>query len=214
MKLSAHRDFIRRHGLLAWPVLLAERLLWRLCRVRIYLAYGLGSPLQAPRQESQFQLRVLSAADLAPYADDPAWDLSPSFVDQALKRGHRCVGAFDESNLCGYAWYAQDETLLEPGYSITPLRGLTYSYKHFTHPRVRGRMVQRCLAASAVEARRTAGDAGLVTFIAVDNFSSRRSVESIGARVIGCIVLRPGAQRRGWARHWGGEEPAFSLRIH
>lgn len=213
MRLSAHRDFVRRHGPAAWALRVLERCLARAFRIRVYVAYVLDAPLGVTNADARYSLRELSVNELKTYATDPVWDLTPSFVDGAYARGHRCVAAFDAGRLCGYAWYSVDETMLEQGISVRPAPGFTYSYKHFTHPSVRGKRVQRCLATAAVEARRLAGERGLVTFITMGNFSSRRSVEAIGAREVGWALLSRRGRRRVFARHQHPESACFALRV-
>lgn len=212
MNLSAHREFVRRHGLRAWPVLAVARAVSRLLRVRLYLAYVICLPVPLSNHHARFSRRSLDATGLSPLITDGTWDLTEEFVHEAFARGDCCIGAYDGEQLCGYAWYTEKETAVERGLTLTPMSGLTYSYKHFTHPSARGQAVQRCLAGAAVASRRSEGGAGLVTLIAVDNFASRRSVASVGAKVTGFVLFRGHPSRWLLTQQWFRGGAAFAVR--
>lgn len=213
MNVSAHRVFARRFGVRAWIIATAERLVFRLLSTRVLLAYTVAEPIREGEIDAQFVVRELTRDELMSLGADREWDLSPRFIEVRLMQGHRCMGAFDHGRLCGYAWYSDVEAGLEPGAMVTPLMGLTYSYKHFTHPNYRGRSAQRCLVARALEASRERARSGLLIFIGIGNFASRRSVEAVGARVRGFTLLRGRPARACFTRHFERAAATFRVRI-
>lgn len=212
LNLPAHLIFIRRFGLFAWPVLLFGRALARYLSVRLSVVYALD-PKGVPTDFGDgFTVRPLERHEIDWLVENREWDLSASFVEHATRDGHRCIGAFRDAQLCGYAWYATGWAEVEPNVVIHPLDARTYSFKHFTHPSVRGLAAQKCLACAALEASRLSGGRGLLTVIRVDNFPSRRSVKRLSARAVGLLLVRGRRRVKASAWQFAARSRLFMLR--
>src|SRR5262245_19562718 len=54
--------------------------------------------------DSRFHHGFLDDQTLLGFADEPKYDLSPSFLDEAFAKGDRCYGILDGDRLASFGW--------------------------------------------------------------------------------------------------------------
>jgi hypothetical protein len=127
------------------------------------------------------------------FAADPANDLSPQFVEQALARGDRCFAIREEDRLASYSWYAFQPTVIDlPHLLLHFQRGWVYMYKAFTRPHYRGQRLYSHGVSLALRHYLDRGFLGLVAYVESTNFDSLKSSGRTGFRPFGSIVLAGG----------------------
>src|SRR5262245_44937613 len=124
---------IRRHGLAATLYEAAVKALGAVADFRILRGVFVGVPdpgfLKCP-----YAARLLDEAELREFARDPANEISPQFIDEAVARGDQCYAILDGARLAAYGWYAFGATPIGlPGVVLRYKRGYVYMYKGFTH---------------------------------------------------------------------------------
>ena len=124
--------------------------------------------------------RFLEGSELEAFAQDPANELSPEFVSQALARGDRCYAIFDRDRLVSYGWYSRLETAVTVGLNLYFGPEWVYMYKGFTHPDYRGQRLYAIAMANALMECAKEGRRGLVCFIEANNFNALKSCYRMG----------------------------------
>jgi hypothetical protein len=181
---------VRRHGLwntIRWAVL---RLLATLAGVRILrglvlegmesltaVPEGLAHGFQGPRALRRF-------------ASDPANEISPCFVADALARGDHCYAICDGPRPLFTSWYSRRPTLVGIGALVLHFDPqYVYLYKAFTQPEHRGRRLYAA-AVSQVFAQYVAkGTRGFLSYVDATNLNSLKALERMGYRVFGSIYV-------------------------
>jgi hypothetical protein len=203
-KLRSFSERARRHGVARALFIHAMRATNRVVRFRILRGFHIEEPCAAflkcpPGLRAGFATRQALRA----FADDPANDLSPKFVERALARGDQCFAILDGDALASYSWYAVRPTGVDlPGLLLHFQPGWVYMYKAFTHPLYRGRRLYSHGVTLALRHYLARGMFGLVAYVESTNFDSLRSSRRTGLRpfgsiaVVGSAVLRtPGCGR-------------------
>ena len=118
---------------------------------------------------------------LREFAKNPDYELSGSFLDQALAKGDECYGFLDGEALAAYGWYSNKPTETEwPGLVLTFNDQYIYMYKGFTHVNYRGQRLHAIGMLRALEAYLARGHRGIVSYVEWNNFSSLRSCYRMG----------------------------------
>ncbi|HKY34215.1 MAG TPA: GNAT family N-acetyltransferase [Candidatus Polarisedimenticolia bacterium] len=137
----------------------------------------------------RFQGSFLDEAAVRRHGIDPANEMAPRFLEEALAKRDRCYALMDGDRLAAYGWYSTRETALGDGLTLSYGPQWVYMYKGFTHPAYRGLRLHARGMAGALQATASEGYRGLLSFVEANNFSSLRSVHRMGYRDIGRIVV-------------------------
>jgi hypothetical protein len=127
-------------------------------------------------------------AELRRYAQDPAYDMTDAFLDQALAKGDRCYAILEGDTLASYGWYSLDDTHITGELSLRFSREWMYMYKGYTLPRYRGLRFHAVGMAALLDEASRLGLRGLLCFVEANNYSSLKSAYRLGYRDVGMIV--------------------------
>jgi hypothetical protein len=137
--------------------------------------------------------RFADEEELLRFARTGKHDLTTSFVSEAMRRGDRCYAIFDGGELAAYGWYSNLPTQVDDHFTLHFDPRWTYMYKGYTAPGYRGRRLHAVGMCRALREVTAEGKAGLVSWIASNNFSSLHSCLRLGYRVFGkAWLLRAG----------------------
>ena len=132
----------------------------------------------------------LSAKALQDYADDPATEISPRFVEEAGRGGDQCYAICDGERLAAYGWYSTRPTSIGlPGLLLHFAPGYVYMYKGFTDARYRGKRLHAIGMTMALEHYLARGFRGIVSYVESTNFDSLKSCYRMGYRVFGSVAV-------------------------
>ena len=137
-----------------------------------------------------YNARILDERELRTYARDPACELSPEFVDEALARGDQCYAICDDGKLAAYGWYAFGPTPIGIAGAVLRYRpGYVYMYKGFTHPDYRGQRLHAIGMTRALRHYLSTGYAGIVSYVEATNFDSLKSCFRMGYAMFGTVYV-------------------------
>lgn len=149
--------------------------------------------------DPRFEHRFLDAATLRRFSEDPKYDLSPEFLDEALGKGDQCYGILDGDRLASFGWYSVVPTKISDDLRFHFDPRYVYMYKGFTDPDYRGQRLHALGMTWALKLLRERGAEGLVSYVDATNFDSLRSCYRMGYRDVGQLYcLRAG--ERYWIR--------------
>lgn len=124
------------------------------------------------------------------FAEDPATEMSPAFVEEALARGDQCYAMLDGENLAAYGWYSARPTPVgSPHLMLHFAAGYVYMYKGFTDPRHRGQRLHAIGMTRALRHYLSQGYKGIVSYVESANFDSLKSCFRMGYEVFGSVYL-------------------------
>ncbi len=174
-----------------------------------------GMVIRAPRTAflscpSPYEPGLLTAQALTRLAQDPATELTPHFLRDALAAGDQCYAIRHDERLITYGWYST-----RPTPTVTPELLLhfgpeyVYMYKGFTADRYRGRRLHAIAKSYALRYFLNRGYHGVISYVESTNFRSLRSNARMGGESFGSIYLvrffgrwftfaTPGCQRFGF----------------
>ncbi len=202
------RDDLRRWGLLRS---LYRRLMRRVAPF-LHVSFALTHPLgrnEVRETHAGCSLRVATREELLRAASNPALQMTPAFVDEALSRGDICTAAFDGDDIVAYVWRAFVATRHKADVWVTFEAPYRYGYKALTLPAWRGRHLPERLVPVDDRLCIGRGCTDSIGFIETHNYASLASSKRLGERKIGVIgYLRiagrvfpfrsPGARRAGF----------------
>ncbi|KAF0187860.1 MAG: Uncharacterized protein FD165_2875, partial [Gammaproteobacteria bacterium] len=151
---------------------------------------------------------LFGAAELLPYAGDPANDLSREFLEYAAAQGDTCYAIFDGDTLASYCWNSNRPTLIERNLYMNYRSGYLYRYKEYTRPSHRGRRLGSYNHAESLRHFATSDVRGFAGYVEVDNYIQYRTLERLNHRFPGFIVVlgrgpTPWIWHSPRARAWG-----------
>ena len=150
--------------------------------VRIYrapLKRGSGPP------PSGVSVKLATAEDLQPFFDQPGFELTRGFVQEAFERGDACVTTWLNDTLAAYGWVAYRGAAPHvDGLQVRFQNGYRYNYKNLTLPEFRGRHLRGSFGVLR-ELDEAHGVTHTLAFIAVDNVASIRAEQRSGGVVVG-----------------------------
>jgi hypothetical protein len=164
--------------------------------------------------DSKYRGLFLSESMLAEYAGNPQYEISRSFLEQALAKGDECYGFLHGDVLASYGWYSNKPTTIEPPDLVLHFHDqYIYMYKGFTHVNYRGQRLHAVGMTRALDAYLARGYKGIVSYVEWNNFGSLKSCYRMGyqdfgniyaARLFNRYVLRSGegCQRYGFGLEW------------
>lgn len=196
MNLSAYKAIYSRFGL--GPMLhdMVISAIEKIVRFRLMFIY-LHSQITDLGEEKPDKLEIheMTREELDRYIDSPGLELPHWHVDQALANGDKCIGAFMDGELCSYAWYAENPSTSSNRLTTYFDKDYAYAYKNLTIPKYRGQHIQRWVKNYALALYQKQGKKGVLVAIDSNNFSSRRTTASVGAKVIGYFAYFLGKKR-------------------
>jgi len=131
------------------------------------------------------KVRQLERADLARYASETEYEISPRFLDGIAARDDLCFGAFVDGKLASYRFFAVRPTAIDSYLRFHfPARWI-YAYKAFTHPAWRGKQIHRQLFLRSLPQVGAwlpglQEPLGFVTLVVSDNAPSRSALTRLG----------------------------------
>jgi hypothetical protein len=138
----------------------------------------------------EFQARFLSREELLAFAEFPANELPATFVREALEKGDECFGILEGERLAAYGWYSNRPTEIgDGGMAIHFNSNFIYMYKGFTHRHYRGKRLHAIGMTMALKAYRERGFAGIVSYVAANNFASLKSCYRMGYQDFGSALV-------------------------
>jgi hypothetical protein len=186
------RETVSRYGARAALYDLHCRLVNRVARVDVLRAMRV-SLADVPSAElfdaPGFDARFVSPDELEAAAHAGTHDLTPEFLERATRRGDRCYGIFEGGTLASYGWYAQQPTQIDRHYMLHFDPDYTYMFKGYTLGAYRGKRLHAIGMCRALRAFTEEGKAGLVSYVASNNFASLRSVARMGYQIFGHLYL-------------------------
>lgn len=193
-------EHARRFGLGA----AARYAVWRvLDRAFGYTPYrcfvrAVAAGASAPQSAEGIACRPLAPGEVESFAcADPRLEIGEAFLAKARQRGDICIGAFDGSQLVGYAFSSTLPTEFDGEFCFAVPRSAVYNYKAFVMPSHRGRRVH----AQLWEARRQLfcrlGHEHMAAIVVATNYPSLRSLARLGFRNAFGFALIGSRGRRG-----------------
>jgi hypothetical protein len=186
------RETWRVHGPRAGMYDAQVRALNRVVGVEILkgMAVTLGDVTDASLFEAPgYEGRFATPAELAPFASDPALELSAEFLARAQARGDRCYALFAGRELAAYGWYSSVPTPIDDTFVLHFDRAYMYMYKGYTAPAHREELLHPVGICRALRAFTAEGKRGLVSYVHANNFAARKAGASIGYRTFGELYL-------------------------
>lgn len=139
--------------------------------------------------DGPFRYGFLDREQLLTFAADPRYDLSADFVREAAKKGDECYAVLDGDKLATYGWYSHEPTNIEDDLQFRFDRGYVYMYKGYTPPEYRGRRLHAVGMTQALQAYRSRGYKGLISYVESSNFASLKSCYRMGYQDVGTVVV-------------------------
>jgi hypothetical protein len=132
----------------------------------------------------------VGAEALAVSTRDPAAELSPQFVPEALGAGDECLAIFCRGKLAAYGWYSTRPTpAVSPELPLHFAPGYVYMYKGFTLPGHRGHRLHAIGKTRALRHYLAKGYQGLLSYVESTNFESLKSNHRMGYETFGSIYV-------------------------
>jgi hypothetical protein len=155
------------------------------------------SPFPTLPDNSGMECREVPLAEMARYAEDPAYDFEPGYLPLARQRGDWCMGVFADSTLVSYTFNSAHPTQFHPRLRYHFREGWIYHFKAFTLPQWRGRRLHALNVAGVLSKYRDLPwYKGLVTLVIDTNFPSLASFDRLGfRRAQRLVVLRRHSDR-------------------
>ena len=138
---------------------------------------GLAHGFQAPRALRRF-------------AADPANEMPPFFVADAIARGDRCYAVCDGITPLSSSWYSRRPTAIgTPGLVLHFDPSYVCLYKAFTHPLERGRRLYAAGVSQVFPHFVAKGARGLLACVEGTNLESLKALRRMGFRAFGSICV-------------------------
>jgi len=181
---------VRRHGLwntLRWAAL---RLMSTAFGVRILRGLVLESPTSRPALPAGLTHGFQQPRALRRFASDPANEMSPFFIADAIARGDRCFAICDGATPLFTSWYSRRPTSIgAEGLVLHFDPAYVYMYKAYTQPAHRGRRLYAAAVGHVFDHFVAKGTRGLLSYVDARNLSSLKALERMGCRVFGSIYV-------------------------
>jgi acetyltransferase (GNAT) family protein len=191
MNLDTIRGSVRHFGLRHTGYDVVYRLLARAIHFKVLM--GMTIHRVDPdflESDARYRCLFLDPQRLRALGADPANELPPGFLDEALRKGDECFVILDGERLASYGWYATTPTALDlPALRLHFSTRYVYMYKGFTHPDYRGQRLHAIGMTRALASYLARGYDGLIAYVEANNFGSLKSVYRMGYTDIGRITL-------------------------
>ena len=138
--------------------------------------------------DEKYRGLFLNEVTLREFAERPDYDLSKSFLSEALAKGDECYGFLNGGELASYGWYSNKPTAIDPPDLVLHFNDqFIYMYKGFTHVNYRGQRLHAIGMTQALEAYLARGYKGIVSYVEWNNFGSLKSCYRMGYQDYGNI---------------------------
>jgi hypothetical protein len=137
----------------------------------------------------ELEARFLTELEMRQLVDEPAFEVSESFLEDVFEKGDACFGIFDGETLVSFGWYSTKPTATSDDLTIMVPGEHVYLYKAFTRAGYRGRRLLAIGATLALREYLALGYTAFVSYIESNNFSSLNAFSRTGAVEIGRLRL-------------------------
>lgn len=137
----------------------------------------------------QYSHCLIAEAILRQLSKTSDYEISPDFLEDALRRGDECYGIFEGDKLISYGWYSYKPTEIYRNLLLSFSPGYIYMYKAFTHPNYRGQNLHPIGLNMSLQKFLQRGVKGLVAFAESHNYSSLNAGYKMGHKNFGNIYL-------------------------
>jgi len=185
MNISAFAAVFKRFGTIALLHDLFISILSKLFFFRVLVIYLLNASTALAVIPEDVDIHLMSLAALLKFKDREEYELPEQFLNEALKNGDQCFGAFINNELAGYAWYAMKESTSSRRLTTHFSPCYVYAYKNLTLAAYKGRGIQKWIKTFTFNFYKEMDKKGIIVAIESQNFSSRRSTAGTGAKIIG-----------------------------
>jgi GNAT superfamily N-acetyltransferase len=181
---------VRRHGLwntLKWAAL---RFMAAALGVRVLRGLVLESAPAETEVPGGLEQGFQTARALRRFASDPANEMSPFFIADAVARGDRCYAICNGPMPVFTSWYSRRPTSIglhglvahfDPSY--------VYMYKAYTQPEHRGQRLYQAALSRVFPHYAAKGAKGFLSYVEATNFPSMTALQRMGYRVFGSIYV-------------------------
>jgi len=192
---------LRRLGILATLMFLADSILKRLCKARI-LVIILREPDQIVRESfdlpAGFTAAVRAAEEMRLVGGFCGATLDAKFLSAAIQHSDCCVVILDNGEVINFRWLSDDLTLAYDDIWIGFGPRYLYSYNSLTAPSHRGRGLNRCAALIAGQLVAAPAGKGLAAYIDATNVASLLSRWNATNQQVGIALVWPRAKKKMW----------------
>jgi hypothetical protein len=182
---------VRRHGLwntLKWAAL---RFAAQALGVRVLRGLVLESVPAETEVPAGLTQGFQTPRALRRFASDPANEMSPFFIADAIARGDRCYAICNGPMPVFTSWYSRRPT------STGGAGGLVlhfdpqyvYMYKAYTQPEHRGQRLYQAAVSRVFAHFAAKGARGFLSYVEATNLASLKSLRRMGYRVFGSIYV-------------------------
>lgn len=180
---------VRRHGL--WNTLqwLSLRLAASACGVRVLRGLVLESTPEAPPVPEGLALGFQAPRALRRFASDPANEMSPFFIADAIARGDRCFAICNGPMPVFTSWYSRRPTSIGNGLVLHFDPQYVNLYKAYTQPAHRGQRLYQAAVSRVFAHFAAKGARGFLSYIDATNLNSLKALRRMGYRVFGSIYV-------------------------
>ncbi|MGC1457948.1 MAG: hypothetical protein WA825_06700 [Steroidobacteraceae bacterium] len=192
---------LRRVGILATLMFVADSLLTRLCKARILLVI-LRERDQILRERADlpagFTAAVRTAEQMCNVDGFCGGTLTAEFLSDAIKRHDRCLVILDNGEVVNFQWLSDGLTLAFDDIWIGFGPGYLYGYNSLTAPSHRGKGLNRCAVPIAGQLLAAPAGKGLAGYIDATNVASILSQWNPANQHLGIALVWPRAKKRLW----------------
>ena len=181
---------VRRHGLwntLKWAAL---RLMASTLGVRVLHGLVLESAPEQPAVPEGLVPGFQTPRALRRFASDPANEMSPFFIADAIARGDRCFAICDGPMPAFTSWYSRRPTSIGMGGLVLHFDPqYVYLYKAHTQPEHRGQRLYQAAVSRVFAHFAGKGARGFLSYVDATNLASLKALRRMGYRVFGSIYV-------------------------
>jgi len=160
-----------------------------------------------------FECRLLSDEEAVRRFDrGDGQSYSRAFAMEALSRGDRCFGVFEDGQLLWYCWYAREAAPIFDDVDAAADFPSIYVYNAHTDGAHRGRGLHRVGVESSARFFAREGYRAFTAYIEVLNLAPLIAARKMGERVEGFVALYRSARGVRWIASPGCRKAAFRVR--
>lgn len=131
----------------------------------------------------------LDAKSCRRLADNPIYNLSKTFLDQALANGDKCYAYFQDDAIASYNWFSDKPGIIVDRFKFHYDNAFFYGHTGLTLPKYRGRRLYAFGLAAGLKDYGTRGYRGLIGIVEAQNYNAVRSNFRTGYKSFGTIFI-------------------------
>lgn len=156
--------------------------------------------------------RLLTVADVVRFFDrEEGYGYSRPFAAEALSRGDRCVGLFEEGRLLWYCWYARGPAPVFGDAHVECDRPFLYAYNVYTDPSARGRGLHEAGVRASARIFAREGFRALTAYIEASNLPPLMAARKMRERFVGFVFVHRGRNAVRWLATRGCRKAGFRM---